>query len=124
MFEDGSDDAVVNLTLNSYAVVPEEERVISVSNALIIDEATDELRLNNVAASFGISTNIYDVTAPTASVKGGEGCITIAALQAQQVNVYGVDGRLVRCLNAAEGTTRVELPAGIYVVLGSKVIVR
>ncbi len=124
MFEDGSDDAVVNLTLNSYAVVPEEERVISVSNALIIDEATDELRLNNVAASFGISTNIYDVTAPTASVKGGEGYITIAALQAQQVNVYGVDGRLVRCLNAAEGATRVELPAGIYVVLGSKVIVR
>ncbi len=123
-FADGGDDAVVNLTLNSYAVVPEESRVVSISNALIIDEATDELRLNDVAATFGVSTNIYDVTAPTASATGGEGCITIAALASQPVHVYGVDGRLVRTLNVTEGTTRVNVPAGIYVVFGTKVVVR
>lgn len=123
MFDD-SNDVVITLTLNSYAVVPDVDRVISISNALIIDENTDELRLNEVAATFGISTNIYDVTAPTASVKGGDGYITIAALEAQSVYVYGVDGRVVRCLNVAAGTTNVELPAGVYVVLGSKVVVR
>ena len=124
MFADAGDDAVVNLTLSCYDVVPEEARVISISNALAVDEATDELRLNDVAATFGVSTNIYDVTAPTASAWGGEGCITIASLAAQHVNVYGVDGRLVRSLNVPEGTTRVNVPAGIYMVLGSKVVVR
>lgn len=124
MFATGDGAAVVNLTLNSYAVVPEEERVISISNVLAVDEATEELRLNDVAATFGVATNIYDVAAPTASVKGGDGCITIAALTAQQVYVYGVDGRVVRSLNVPVGTTRVELPTGIYVVLGSKVVVR
>ena len=124
MFATGDGAAVVNLTLNSYAVVPEEERVISISNVLAVDEATEELRLNDVAATFGVATNIYDVAAPTASVKGGDGCITIAALTAQQLYVYGVDGRVVRSLNVPVGTTRVELPTGIYVVLGSKVVVR
>ena len=124
MFADAGDDAVVNLTLSCYDVVPEEARVISISNVLAVDEATDELRLNDVAATFGVSTNIYDVTAPTASAWGGEGCITIASLAAQHVNVYGVDGRLVRSLNVPEGTTRVNVPAGIYMVLGSKVVVR
>lgn len=124
MFADDSEDVVVNLTLNCYAVVPEEARMVSLSNVLVVDEATDELRLNDVAATFGISTNIYDITAPTVSVTGGDGCIIIASLKAQPVYVYGVDGRLVRSLKVAEGTTRVELPAGIYVVLGSKVVVR
>ena len=124
MFNSSESDAVVNLTLNSYAVVPEEERVISISNALAVDEATEELRLNNVAATFGVATNIYNTAAPTASVKGGDGYITIASLTAQQLCVYGVDGRVVRSLNVPIGTTRVELPAGIYVVLGSKVVVQ
>lgn len=124
MFADGNGDAVVNITLNSYAVVPEEERVVSISNVLAVDEATEELRLNDVAATFGVSTNIYDVTAPTSSVNGGDGYVTIASLVAQRVIVYGVDGRAVRSLNVAAGTTRVELPAGIYVVLGAKVVVR
>lgn len=124
MFANDGDDAVVNLTLNCYDVVPEEARVISISNALAVDEATDEVRLSDVAATFGVSTNIYDVTAPTASAWGGDGCITIASLAAQHVNVYGVDGRLVRSLNVPEGTTHVSVPAGIYMVLGSKVVVR
>ena len=118
-----SDEAVVNLNLVSDYVVPEENRVISLSNALIIDNETNELRLNNYVAQFGISTNIYDTTLPTASVTGGD-YLTITSLVAQNVNIYSVDGRLVRTLRVKEGTTRVELPAGVYVVLGTKVAVK
>ncbi len=117
------EEAVVNLTFVSDYVVPEESRVISLSNALIIDNETNELRLNNYVAQFGISTNIHDATQPTASVTGGD-YLTITSLTSQNVNIYSVDGRLVRTLRVKEGTTRVELQAGVYVVLGAKVAVK
>ena len=62
-------------------------------------------------------------TAATATVRGGEQ-LTIALLKAQNVDVYSVDGRKVLSIQASEGTTKVDLPAGIYVVLGKKVIIR
>ena len=117
------DDAVVKLVLNTPIVIAEDCREIKISNVLAVDEDINELRLNNWVAKFGVSTNVYDVTAATASVLGGE-CITITSLVAQKVNIYSVDGRLVRCVNAGVGTTRVELPAGVYAVLGTKVIVK
>ena len=56
------------------------------------------------------------------AVNGGEG-VVITALEAQSGAIYSVDGRLVRKLNVTEGTTRVALPAGVYVVNNTKVVV-
>ena len=56
------------------------------------------------------------------AIKGGD-CITITALEAHNVDIYAVDGRLVRKLTVTEGTTRVSLPAGMYIVNGKKVLV-
>ena len=117
------DDAVVTLVLNTPVVIAEDSREIKITNVLAVDEDTNELRLRNTVAKFGISTNIYDTAAPTASVVGGE-CITITSLVAQNVKIYSVDGRLVRSVNVGVGTTRVELPAGVYVTMGTKVVVK
>ena len=117
------DDAVVTLVLNTPVVIAEDSREIKITNVLAVDEDTNELRLRNAVAKFGISTNIYDTAAPTASVVGGE-CITITSLVAQNVKIYSVDGRLVRSVNVGVGTTRVELPAGVYVTMGAKVVVK
>ena len=118
-----SEDAIVNLVLNSYMVVPEDSRSIKICNALVVDELTDELRLNEIAATFGVTTNIYDVAAPTASVTGGD-AVVVTALVPQSISVYSVDGRLVRRVDVAAGTTRIELPAGIYIVNGTKVTIK
>lgn len=118
-----SDDAVVNLVLNSYMAVPEENRSVKITNALVVDELTDELRLNDAVAEFGVTTNIYDMAAPTASVIGGD-ALVVTALVPQHIAVYSVDGRLVRSVDVAIGTTRIELPAGIYIVKGTKVTIK
>jgi hypothetical protein len=55
-------------------------------------------------------------------VEGGE-FITVTALEAQCIAVYSVDGRLVRKVDVAEGTTRIALPSGLYIVNGEKVLV-
>ena len=77
--------------------------------------------MNDASMLFNESTGIEGVYA-TVSVKGGE-CVVITALEAQTMSIYSVDGRLVRKVNVTEGTTRVALPAGMYIVNGEKVLV-
>ena len=47
----------------------------------------------------------------------------MTALEAQEIAVYSVDGRLVRKVRVNAGTTAIALPAGMYVVNGEKVMV-
>ena len=47
----------------------------------------------------------------------------MTALEAQEIAIYSVDGRLVRKVHVNAGTTRIALPAGVYVVNGEKVLV-
>lgn len=114
-------EVLTELSLYSTEVIPEDERNILISNVLAVGSNDDEVRLDDVNVAFGISAGISE-TAATVGVRGGS-CLTITALAAQDVEVYSVDGRLVRRVRAAEGTTTVQLPAGIYVVLGNKVII-
>ena len=58
-----------------------------------------------------------------ALVEGGE-CITITLLEPQEIDIYSVDGRKTRSVNAQKGTTRIIVPAGIYIVNGEKVVIR
>lgn len=119
-----SEEVLLNLVLNASAVVAEPDRKVILSDILVVNDVTDEQRFDDVVASFAISTNINDVEAPTVSVAGGDGVITITSLAPQDINIYAVDGRLVRRLHVGEGSERVALPAGIYMVLGTKVTVK
>lgn len=115
-------DAFANLSLSIAEVIPEEECTVKMTNILVVDNENIERRLDNINVNFTISTGI-SATAATATVRGGEQ-LTISLLKAQNVDVYAVDGRKVLGIQAGEGTTKVDLPAGIYVVLGKKVIIR
>lgn len=117
-----NNEAFANLSLSIAEVIPEEECTVKLTNILVVDNDNTERRLDNLNVSFTISTGISS-TAATATVRGGEQ-LTIALLKAQNVDVYAVDGRKMLSIQAGEGTTKVDLPAGIYVVLGKKVIIR
>ena len=115
------DDVVANVDLMTTDVIEESARKIEICNAYAVDKANDEVRMDDVALLFTEATGVGDLYA-TVAVNGGE-CVVITALEAQSVAIYSVDGRLVRKLNVTEGTTRVALPAGVYVVNNTKVVV-
>lgn len=115
------DDVVANINMMTTTVIDENLRRIDICNAYAVNKANDEVRMNDASMLFNESTGIEGIYA-TVSVKGGE-CVVITALEAQTVSIYSVDGRLVRKVNVIDGTTRVALPAGMYIVNGEKILV-
>lgn len=115
------DDVVANINMMTTTVIDENLRRIDICNAYAVNKANDEVRMNDVSMLFNESTGIEGIYA-TVSVKGGE-CVVITALEEQTVSIYSVDGRLVRKVNVTDGTTRVALPAGMYIVNGEKILV-
>lgn len=56
---------------------------------------------------------------------GGVGCISVNAGKAQSVRIYNIAGQLVRNAQVSSGVTTINgIPAGIYVVNGTKVMVK
>lgn len=116
------EDIVLNLIINAKGIINEENRNIGISNVYAIDNDNNELRIDDHAIRFSQTTGI-GYTGATALVEGGD-CITITLLEAQDIAIYGVDGRKVYETKAKEGTTRISLPAGIYIANGEKVLVK
>lgn len=58
------------------------------------------------------------------NVTATRGAINITTATQTTVNVYNITGALVASVKTGEGTTTVELPAGLYIAAGKKLIVR
>ena len=116
-----SDNVIVNIDANATSVVEEDARVFEIVNAYAVDNNNEEVRFDDVKIAFSQTTGVTDVY-DTFSVKGGD-CIKVTALEAQEISIYSVDGRLVRKVRVNAGTTILALPAGVYVVDGEKVMV-
>jgi hypothetical protein len=116
-----SDDVIVNIDANATSVIEEDACAIEILNAYAVDGNNEEVRFDDVKIAFSQSTGVADVYA-TFSLKGGD-CVKVTALEAQEIAIYSVDGRLVRKVHVNAGTTRIALPAGVYVVNGEKVLV-
>lgn len=116
-------NVVANIALSTSSVIEEDARKIVISNVYAVNSNNDEVRMNDIAVQFNqTSQSGLDGTCATIGVSGGRQ-ITVTVLKAQEVNVYSVDGRLVRKLNVPEGTTRIAVPDGMYIVNGKKVFV-
>ena len=118
----GADDAILTFQASSMYVVAEDDRSFRIVNAYAVDGNNEEVRFDDAEIAFTQSTGISDAFL-TYAVKGGD-CITVTALEAQEIAVYSVDGRLVRKVQVNAGTTRIAVPAGVYVVNGEKVLVK
>lgn len=116
------DDTVLSLIISATGIINEENRNIEISNIYAVDNENDEMRLGSHTISFNQSTGI-GYNGATTLIEGGD-CITITLLEAQDISIYSVDGRKVKEISAKEGTTRIALPAGIYLVNGERVLVK
>ena len=117
-----NDNSFAEISVVSNDIINEDNCIIKISNAYIVDNKNNELRMRDHDIKFTQAAGInYNGT--EALVEGGE-CITITLLEPQEIDIYSVDGRKTRSINAIKGTTRVTVPAGIYIVNGEKVVVR
>ena len=118
---DESTPVVANISLQTFSVIEENLRKLDVKNIYAANDDNDEVHMNDISILFAETTGL-DKTLATYAVKGGD-CITVTSLEAQDIAVYSVDGRLVRKVSVGEGTTRITVPAGLYIVNGMKVLV-
>lgn len=58
------------------------------------------------------------------TVRGGAGVLTVTLASAAKVNVCDVQGRMVHAATLGAGSHSLQVPAGLYVVNGEKVVVR
>ena len=113
--------SMVRLTVRPDAVIKESNRVVTLTDAHIATPDGDEHKVRSHSTTFSLSTGI-DSQMAVSSIEGGR-ALTITALEATTINIYSADGILVRTLDVEPGTTSVELPAGIYIVNNTKVII-
>lgn len=117
-----TEDRFADISVQTFSVIEEDARNIDICNVYVVDSDNDELRMGDLAVSFGESTGM-DNTFAAFAVSGGE-CIKVTALEAMDVAVYSVDGRLVSKVRVKEGTTTINVSAGMYIVNGQKVLVK
>ena len=116
------DDVVANISLMTTTVFDEAQRRIEISNAYAVNGDNSEVRMNDAKVMFDVTVGVEGLYA-TSSVKGGE-CIIVTALESQDIEIYSVDGRLIRKVKVAVGTTHINVPVGMYIVNGEKVFVK
>lgn len=114
-------EELVQFTLSAVEVVPDDNCKINIANVLLVDSEDNELRAEELNIPFSVSTSI-DAPAVTLGVRGGD-YLTISSLVPQDVEVYSVDGCLVRLIPSVVGTVNVNLPSGVYIVSGNKVVI-
>lgn len=71
------------------------------------------------------TSGVENVAAPELKVLGGNGAIEIIAdADYSNVAIYTIDGRLAAKTDIVTGSNTVEVAAGIYIVMGKKVLVK
>lgn len=68
--------------------------------------------------------NTVEKAAGAFAVKGGNGVITVNSDKAQNVKVYTAGGALVKNVAVSAGEVSIPVAAGLYIVNGSKVVVK
>lgn len=115
-------EQLATLTLYCDEILPDEECKVELQNILTVNGSSIEQRMGDLTARFAFTTSIVELDA-SATVRGGD-CITVTALMEQKFDIYSVDGRLMKSVEVPGGTSHIYLPAGVYVVMGKKVLVR
>lgn len=86
-------------------------------------------RVNWLDQKYGFDATVTAINEAKAeayfAALGGVGCISVNAGKVQSVRIYNIAGQLVRNAQVGSGVTTINgIPAGIYVVNGTKVMVK
>lgn len=74
----------------------------------------------------GVNTAIDQTNQDVQSltISGEDGLIDLTATKSQKVNIYSINGCLIRTLFIPEGSSTIQLEKGFYIVNGKKVLVK
>ncbi len=78
---------------------------------------------NDVVAAWKNSSSVAEVETAVVKVYGTNGALVITTAEKASFNIYNAQGMLVKAATV-EGTAHINLAAGIYIVNGTKVVVR
>lgn len=112
----------LTLHVRSHALTAASDRVLQLSQGRMTTTSGEEHSLHGLSLAFEQTTNQSGIPSSALHVSGGRG-ITISALEEQEVTITAVDGRVVQKVQVHEGDNYVEVPSGIYLVAGKKVVV-
>ena len=103
-------------------MVSQNERVLSTMDVLLSDAQGEEFRMTPHSATFEYEATGVSSLEQQQYVRGGD-ALYVESLVAQKLLIYALDGRVVKEVNVAPGSNRIELPNGVYIVAGIKVVV-
>ena len=98
------------------------DRMVRIGNIILASPEGTDLMAGNAHALFAETTAIDAVSADEMLVRGGDD-LTIECVKDGTVEVYNLAGQLVTRAAVTRGTTTVNLPMGVYIVAGSKVVI-
>lgn len=105
-------------------VIPSAGRVVSLEAATLVEKTGQEMRLAPHSVSFAMETDVTGIhTDGMVSVSGGD-ALLIERFGEGDIDIFTPDGRLFRRCHTGNGSTRISLPSGIYIVGGTKVIIK
>lgn len=112
----------LQLALRMDNMLLESQRKVNVSSAVITTAAGEDCRMPSCTSQFDVSTTGVALPENSYAISGGERLV-IESLTSQDVRVYSADGRCVKVIRTQPGKTEVELPHGVYLVQGKKVMI-
>ena len=121
---EGNDGTLFNLVLeNSEAQTSRDE--ILLADVLFVTTQGVERRANDVnVPMYAETTGVDEVYTMPIRVCGTEGAVVVACATQSAISIYAITGQLVQHSIVEVGEHVIALPAGVYVVNGSKVIVK
>lgn len=115
--------ATLQLHLTPEQMLAGDERIVSLSRATLVNRGGEDERLGCMSARFDMdATGIHQDAAAQQAVNGGK-ALYVESLTAGNVNIYTVDGRLVKVCKVEAGKNVISLPAGVYIVNQKKVVI-
>ena len=116
--------ALLNLVLNTSDALS-ADAMLAVTDGLFATMGGTEHRAADLDVMMrSHTTNVDEAYAVGFQVYGVKGAIEVACGAETVLSIYAVNGKLVQQVVANAGKTRIELPAGVYVVNGDKIIVK
>ena len=121
---EGNDGTLFNLVLNTSEAQTSIDEVL-IADALFATAQGAERRANDVnVPMYAETTGVDEVYTMPIRVCGTEGAVVVACATQSAISIYAITGQLVQYTIIEAGEHVIALPAGVYVVNGSKVIVK
>ena len=119
----GNEGVLLNLVFDTSNMQSGEDAII-LSDALFAMANSAEHRAADLNVMMRSETTEINALQGGIRISGAEGAIVVETATAGEVSIYSLTGQMVQNISVSEGTNRIALPAGMYMVNRQKIIVK